>query len=171
MHGFARTIPRVVELEDPADRYMEIIQAATVQLGELLDELSLVARIEGRRYEPTFMDRDSLQLAAVAAERLGEERVAVSGAGGSVRVDPDATERAITALARCALRHGGLERVTVEADGAEVRISPITASAAPVVVGVDLRDLGAAVAVRLVRALGGDVGLDAGTLHVRLPGP
>jgi hypothetical protein len=54
-------------------------------------------------------------------------------------------------------------------DGREVRVSPITPSSAPVVLGEDLRDLGAAVAVRVVRALGGSVGLDGETLVVALP--
>jgi hypothetical protein len=37
------------------------------------------------------------------------------------------------------------------------------------VLGEELRDLGAAVAVRVVRALGGSVDLDGDTLTVRLP--
>jgi hypothetical protein len=36
--------------------------------------------------------------------------------------------------------------------------------------GEDLRDLGAAVAVRLVRALGGSVALDGDAVVVTLPG-
>jgi hypothetical protein len=38
-----------------------------------------------------------------------------------------------------------------------------------VVLGEELRDLGAAVAVRVVRALGGSVELDGDTLTVKLP--
>ena len=45
----------------------------------------------------------------------------------------------------------------------------MTASSAPVVLGNELRDLGAAVAVRVVEALGGSVDLDGETLTVRLP--
>jgi expansin (peptidoglycan-binding protein) len=110
-----------------------------------------------------------LELARAAAATLGEERVHVGGAGGAARVDPEPTERAVTALVRCALRHGGLEAVDVSATGAELTISPITPSSAPVVLGEDLRDLGAAVAVLLVRALGGSVELVGETVHVRLP--
>jgi hypothetical protein len=95
--------------------------------------------------------------------------VRVEGEGEPVRVDAPATERALAALVRCALRHGGLDQVDVLLDGREVRVSPITPSSAPVVLGEDLRDLGAAVAVRLVRALGGSVELDGETLSVRLP--
>ena len=53
-------------------------------------------------------------------------------------------------------------------DGAEIRLSPVTAASAPVVLGDDLRDLGAAVAVRLVRRLGGSVAVDGETLVIRL---
>ena len=53
-------------------------------------------------------------------------------------------------------------------DGAELRLSPVTAASAPVVLGDDLRDLGAAVAVRLVRRLGGSVEIDGETVRIRL---
>jgi hypothetical protein len=48
-------------------------------------------------------------------------------------------------------------------------VEPITKSSAPVVLGEDLRDLGAAAAVRLVHALGGSVEADGEALRVRLP--
>ena len=86
-----------------------------------------------------------------------------------VRVDLEATERGISALAQCALRHGGIDIVDVSAAGPELAIAPITPASAPVVLGEDLRDLGAAVAVSLVRALGGTIALDGETLRVRLP--
>jgi hypothetical protein len=111
---------------------------------------------------------DTLELARSAAERLGEDRVGVVGEGAEVELDPDATERAVGALARCALRHGGLERVELEVRGADVALAPVTPASAPVVLGEDLRDLGAAVAVRLIRARGGSVELDGETLRVRL---
>jgi hypothetical protein len=44
----------------------------------------------------------------------------------------------------------------------------VTAAAAPVVLGEDLKDLGAAVAVRALRALGGTVELDGDRLRVKL---
>src|SRR5436305_1930319 len=53
VHGFARTITRSGDLEEPASRYLEMIEAASGQLAELLDELSLAARIEAGRYDPT----------------------------------------------------------------------------------------------------------------------
>ena len=167
--GFAKTLTRTGELEEPADRYVEMIEAASGQMAELLDELGLAARIEAGRYQPTLRDADTLELARAAAAKLGEERVRVGGDGGTVRVDPEPTERAVSALVRCALRHGGLELVEVTATGPELRIGPTTASSAPVLLGEDLRDLGAAVAVQLVRNLGGSVELDGEALRVRLP--
>jgi signal transduction histidine kinase len=167
--GFAKTLIRTEELGDPAARYMAMIEAASAQMVELLDELGLAARIEAGRYQPTLREADTLQLAQAAAALLGEERVRTSGAGGVVLVDFEPTERAVAALIQCALRHGGLDEVTVEAAGPELRIAPITASSAPVVLGEDLRDLGAGVAVLLIRTLGGSVTLDGETLLVRLP--
>jgi signal transduction histidine kinase len=168
VHGFATTLARGGGLEPPADRYVEMIDAASAQLAELIDELSLAARIESDRYDPTAREADTLELAQAAAARLGEERVRVSGAGASLETDADAVERGLAALFQSALRHGGLEQVEVEVDGTDVRLSPVRASAAPVVLGEDLRDLGAAVAVRLVRRLGGSVSIAGETLDIRL---
>ena len=86
VHGFARTLARSVELAPPGDRYVEMIEAASAQMAELLDELSLAARIEGGRYEPTLREADTLALAHAAAERLGEDRVRVSGRGAVVQL-------------------------------------------------------------------------------------
>ena len=167
--GFAKTLIRTEELEEPASRYLGMIEAASDQMVELLDELGLAARIEAGRYEPNLREVDTLELARAAADALGEDRVRVGGQGGTVRVDLEATQRGVSALAQCALRHGGVELVDVVATGPELTVAPITPASAPVVLGEDLRDLGAAVAVRLIRALGGSVELDGETLHVRLP--
>jgi signal transduction histidine kinase len=168
VHGFATTLARAGDLEPPADRYVEMIDAASAQIAELIDELSLAARIESDRYDPTPREADTLELAQAAAARLGEERVRVSGSGAALETDAEAVERGLAALFQSALRHGGLDSVEVEVEGPEVRLSVVTASAAPVVLGDDLRDLGAAVAVRLVRRLGGSVAVEGETLTVRL---
>jgi signal transduction histidine kinase len=169
VHGFARTLTRTATLEAPADRYVEMIDQASQQLGELLDELALAARIEAGRYEPTLRDTDTLSLAQAAAERLGEDRVSVRGDGARVEVDVDATQRGISALVQAALRHGGLETVDVHVRGVEIDVSPVTESSGRVVTGAELRDLGAAVAVRLLEALGGGVSVNGETLTLRLP--
>ena len=169
IHGFAQTLVRMGDLGEPKQRYMEMIDSAALQLAELLDELGVAARIEGGRYEPALRRVDTLELARAAAEQLGEERVVVAGEGGEVEVDLDAVERGVAALAQAALRHGGLEQVELRVDGATIAISPVTASSGPVLLGEELRDLGAAVAVIVIRALRGSVSLDGDTLAVKLP--
>jgi signal transduction histidine kinase len=167
VHGFATTLARG-GLEPPGDRYVEMIDAASAQLAELIDELSLAARIESGRYEPTVREADTLELAQAAAARLGEERVHVSGSGAAIETDGEALERGLAALFQSALRHGGLDSVEVEVHGADVRLSRVTAASAPVVLGDDLRDLGAAVAARLVARLGGSLSVEGETLTIRL---
>ena len=51
-------------------------------------------------------------------------------------------------------------------DGTAIRIAPVTPASAPVVLGEDLRDLGAAVAARLVARLGGSLSVEGETLTV-----
>jgi signal transduction histidine kinase len=168
VHGFARTLVRS-DLEEPADRYVEMIEAASGQLAELLDELSLLARIESGRFEPRLEEVDSLELARAAAAELEEGTVAVSGEGAPVAVEVDATRRALRQLARAARRHGGLESVSLEVRGAELEIAPVTDAAAPVVTGEELRELGAAAAADFLRALGGTVEVEDERLRIRLP--
>jgi signal transduction histidine kinase len=157
----------MAELEPPADRYVDMIGQASEQMAGLLDALSLAARIEGGRYEPVRRDVDTLELARSAQTRLGDDRVRVSGEGATISTDEDAADEGVSALVRCALRHGGLEEVTVAVRGAELDVSPVTAASARVVLGEDLRDLGAAVAVRAIAALGGSVSLDGETLTIK----
>jgi signal transduction histidine kinase len=167
VYGFARTIARADGLDPKLAGYAEMIETASQQLAELVDELSLAARIEGVRYEPKLLAVSTADLAAAAAATLGTERVAVSGEGAAIEADVEATRRSVASLVQCALRHGGLDEVAVVADGRALRVSPITAASAPVVLGEDLRDLGAAVAVMHIRALGGSVGVDGETLTIR----
>jgi signal transduction histidine kinase len=168
VHGFAQTLVRMEGFDENAVRYLGMIDSASAQLAELIDELSLAARIEAGRYDPVLAGANTIDLARAAAEELGEERVAVAGRGAEIEVDVDASRRAVASLAQCALRHGGLEQVELTVEGEELRLSPITPASAPVVLGEDLRDLGAAVAVRLIRAQGGSVALEGETLRVRL---
>jgi signal transduction histidine kinase len=166
--GFAHTLERTDELGEPAARYVAMIQAASEQMGELLDALGLVTRIEAGRYEPALTEVDSLELARSAAERLAE-KAGAGGSGAIVRVDRDPTEAGLSALALCTVRHGGLERVELTAAGPTVEISPVPASAAQIVLAEDLKDLGAATARRLIESLGGSLRLEGERLFVRLP--
>ncbi len=169
VHGFVKTLERTVELEAPADRYVEMIEAASGQMAELLDELALAARIESGRYDPALREADTLALARNAVDRLGEDRVKVSGEGTTLETDVEAVDRGVSALIQATLRHGGLDEVDVVVRGKEIDVSPVTDSSSRVVVGAELRDLGAAVAVKLVEALGGSVSVDGSKLTIRLP--
>jgi hypothetical protein len=62
-----------------------------------------------------------------------------------------------------------LEQVDLRVDGMRLTIGPVTASSGPVLLGAELRDLGAAVGVRVIRANGGSVALDGELLAVTLP--
>jgi signal transduction histidine kinase len=165
--GFAHTLARIERLEPPADRYLEIMIAASGELSELVDALGLLARIESGGYEPTLVEADSLELGQAVAARLGDDRVDLTGDGGAIAVDREAAETALHGLARCALRHGGLERVSVAAQSGGFRIWPVTEAAAPIVMAEDIRDLGSAVGLRVVVALGGSAELSGETLVVR----
>jgi hypothetical protein len=150
---------RMDELEDEKrDRYLGLIDTSADELAQLLDLLSLAARIEGGRYDPVVRDVDSLSLAPDGA----------GGTGAVVQVDPEPVERALASLERAAARHGGVT-TTVTVDGPRVTIEPVTADAAPIVMGETAKDLGAVVAVQLVQALGGEVALDGERLTVTLP--
>jgi light-regulated signal transduction histidine kinase (bacteriophytochrome) len=167
--GFAGTLARDADLGQPAARYVGMIEAASAQLADLLDQVALVSRIEAGRYEPELEATDTLELVRAAAARLGDDRARAGGRGGRASVDVEPTERALAGLALAALRHGSLELVELEAAGPEVRIAPVTQQAAPIVLAEELRDLGAATAVRVLAALGGSVILEGETLRVALP--
>jgi signal transduction histidine kinase len=159
VQGFAKTMVRLDDLEEEKlKRYLGLIDSASDELALLLDLLSLAARIEGGRYEPVVREADSLALAPDGA----------TGTGATVLVDPEPVERALAAFERAAARHGGVD-VAVVVDGPRVSFEPVTEEAAPVVLGDSAKDLGAAVAARLVRSLGGDLALDGERLTVTLP--
>ena len=97
MHGFARTIQRTEELDDPLGRYVEMIVAAAAQMTDLLEAVSLLARIEGERYEPVLSETDTRELASAAAGQL--EGVTVEGDGEPIETDAAGVTRALAAFA------------------------------------------------------------------------
>ena len=159
---------RMEGVDEKIARYLGMIDAGGGQLAELLEDLALVARIEGGRWDPPLAGVDSLELARAGAEPLGDA-VKVGGEGTQVTVARDDASRAVGALARCAQRHGGLDRVELRVDGPALAISPVNAQTAPICLGRDLRDFGAAVAVRVFDALGGSTASEAEAIVVRLP--
>jgi signal transduction histidine kinase len=166
IYGFGQTLGRS-DLGETEARYIEMIKAGTSQMTELLDELSLVARIETGRYDPPLVDADSLELGRKAASDL-EERVEVSGEGATVRADPEVTARSISRLAKAATRHGGVDSVALVVRGTQLEISPVKPHAAGVVLGEDLRELGAVSAVEHLQALGASLEVEGERLLIRL---
>ena len=73
---------RMDELEDEKrDRYLGLIDTSADELAQLLDLLSLAARIEGGRYDPVVREADSLSLAPDGATGTGDGRSGRSRAG------------------------------------------------------------------------------------------
>jgi signal transduction histidine kinase len=167
--GFARTLERLEEIGQPADRYVEMIGAATDQLAELLDLLSAAARIEAGRFEPQLRSTDTRALADVAAERIPDERASVEGKGADVRADPDWTASSVGALAEAARRHGGLDRITIGVNGPRITITPIVDNAGVIALGDDLRDFAAAVGALVLQRGGVELELDGETLRLTFP--
>jgi signal transduction histidine kinase len=165
--GFARTLQRLDEIEDPAKRYVEMIGAATDQLADLLDLLSALARVQAGKFEPQLRSTHTRELVDAAARRTEDGRVVAEGDGGEVRADPEWAAVALSAIAEAARRHGGLEQVTMRADGPLVTVAPIVDNAGPIAMGDDLRDFAAAVGVQVLTASEAAVELDGGTLNVR----
>jgi signal transduction histidine kinase len=162
--GFARTLTRVGELDERQSRYVGMIEAASEQMTEILEDLGLVARIAGGRWEPNLQEADSLDL----AERAADERVRVSGEGGPVTVDMDAAVRALNGLMVAAVRHGGLEELTVEVAGTDLTLSPVREPVRPILLGNEAKDLGAIIGRRIVEAMGGSLTLDGDALVISL---
>ena len=161
--GFARTLTRAGELDERSGRFVAMIEEASEQMTALLDDLGTAARIENGSWEPMMRPADTLELA-----QADDEHIAVEGTGEQVEMDADAVQRSLHALAVAALRHGQVDRVTWRVDGRRLELSPISAAAAPVVTGEELKDLGALIARIVIEALGGELELDGETLRVRL---
>lgn len=166
--GFAHTLQRLDYLVPPADRYVEMIGAASSQMAELLDLLGVAARIEAGRFEPQLREFDSRDLVDGAAGRLGEEAT-VDGTGAQVKVDAAWVETGLAAFGECVRRHGALDQVVYAVDGREVSIGPLREGVGAIALGDDLKDFGAAVAARVLAAIDAELEVDGERLVVRLP--
>jgi signal transduction histidine kinase len=161
VYGFARTLTRMEEHDERTARFLGMIEEAAEQMTGLLDELGVVARIEGGRWDPVTRAASTLELA-----QAEDERIAVHGEGATIETEVEAVERALQALATAAVRHGPVERVTWHVDGRRLELSPVTADAGPVVTGESMRDLGSLFARAVIEELGGSLALDGETLVV-----
>jgi signal transduction histidine kinase len=165
--GFAHTLQRLDALDPPADRYIEMIGAASEQMAQLLDLLGAAARIEAGRFEPQARELDSRELADAAARGQGDEAT-VEGEGASVVGDAQWAQTSLAALGECIRRHGALNRVTYLVDRAEIAIGPVRDGVGPIALGDDLRDFSSAVGVRVLKAMDAAVEVDGERLLVRL---
>ncbi|MBV8080663.1 MAG: hypothetical protein JO186_09870 [Actinobacteria bacterium] len=155
--GFTKTLLRVGDLDERSERYIGMIDAASDQLAELLDELGVLARIEGDRYDPALVGANTLELAGEGAIGEGEE----------IETDEPSVRRALAALALAASRHGGVELSPWTVAGRDLSL-PVNASATPIVLGDDPRDFGSLVGRAVIEALGGSVRVEDDLLLVRL---
>jgi len=161
--GFARTLNRMEQQDARTSRFLGMIEEASAQMTELLDELAAVARIQDGRWEPTLREADTLELATVE-----DPRVAADGRGETIETDVDAVRRALRAFAVAAARFGPVEQVTWRVEGRVLELPPVTPDAAPVVSGETIRDLGSLVGRAVIEALGGSCALEGETFRVRL---
>src|SRR5215216_1043432 len=99
VYGFARTLTRGSDLDDRSARFVGMIEAASEQMTDLLDQLGVLARIESDRYDPVLVEADTLELATSE-----DERVEARGEGATVETDASAIGRALEALAIAAVR-------------------------------------------------------------------
>jgi signal transduction histidine kinase len=168
VRGFAKTLQRTAPEEGPEARYLELIDAASAELAQLLDLLGLVARVEAGRHELTPVDADTAAIARAAAEQT-EGAVEVAGEGEEASIDAALVQQALAAYARCTLRHGGLERVELRVEGTRYELRPVDETVGSILLGDELRDLGSAACTRMLRALGGSVEVAGGALVVAPP--
>jgi signal transduction histidine kinase len=163
VYGFARTLSRAGELDDRTLRFIGMIEEAAEQMTVLLDELGTAARIQADRWEPGLREADTLDLA-----RSGDDRVDAEGEGAIVTTEATVVAHSLESLAVAASRFGPAERVAWEVRGRVLELSPVTADAAPVLMGDELRDLGSIVARYAIEQLGGSFELADGRLRVTL---
>jgi signal transduction histidine kinase len=161
--GFARMLERTASLDEQSARFIGMISDASTEMAGLLDELAVVARIEAGRWEPALVDADTIDLAS-----SDDERIEVAGRGETIATEPTAVKRSLQALAIAACRHGPVDAVTWTVDGRSLELGEVTAGAAPIVHGDEIRDLGALVARRVIEELGGSLELAGTTLRVSL---
>jgi signal transduction histidine kinase len=161
--GFARMIERSGKLDEQSERFVGMISEASTEMSSMLDELATAARIEAGRWEPAIVEADTLDLATTE-----DGRVATTGRGATIETEPQALRRSLRALAVAAVRHGPVESVTWSVDGRLLELTEITGSAAPVVLGEEMRDLGSLVARSVIERLGGSLELAGERLRVSL---
>jgi signal transduction histidine kinase len=161
--GFAKTLSRLGGLDEQQEHFVAVIDEAAGEVALLLEQVAILARIEGGTYTPALVEVDTLELATSS-----DSRVVTGGLGEVIATDVPVVQRALEGLAVAAVRHGEIEGVIWTVHGRELDLAPVNAAAAPVVLGEEVKDLGALIARRVIEALDGSLALDGETLQVRL---
>ena len=73
VHGFAHTLARNEDLDETTARYVGMISAAAGQMAELIDDLSISARLVGDRYDPPLRTVDTMELATAVRQEEAKE--------------------------------------------------------------------------------------------------
>ena len=152
VHGFAKTLERTIELEPPADRYVEMIGAGVGADGRAARR-ALARRADrgAAATSPVLREADTLELAQAArgAARRGSRARQRRGRDDLDRRRGGRPRRLGARPGGAPARRARRGRASSCA-AAEIDVSPVTPASAPVVLGEELRDLGAAVAVRAI---------------------
>jgi signal transduction histidine kinase len=162
--GFAKTLSRFGGLDEQQRHFVAVIDEAAAEVALLLEQVAVLARIESGLYVPPLVEVDTVDLATSS-----DPRVATDGVGVTITTDAPVVRRALEALAVAAVRHGEIEGVTWTVRGQDLDLAPVNQAAAPIVLGGEIKDLGALIAGRVIETLGGRMALDGETLRVWLP--
>ena len=171
VRGFAHTLARSERLDEPTAALRRDDRRRRRRSSPSCSTSSrLAARIEGGRYEPNAASGRHARAGAGRGRAARRRARASSRATGPWSSSTPRRPSAAVARARPAARSGTAASSEVElaVDGPELAISPSRPPRRRSLLGEDLRDLGAAVAVRVVQALGGSVAVDGETLTIRL---
>jgi len=167
--GYSRTLARELA-EDPRGNYAATLEESVAEIGNIVEQLAIVARIhEGRYAPPTLEVVTTEDLARASATALGPERVEVRGEGTTITVAREPVEDALTACARAAMRHGGTDLVAIEVVATTLTFQPIHENARGVLGGTEIREFGVAAALLVLRTLGSTTSIVNDCFVVELP--
>ncbi len=167
--GYSRTLARELA-EDTRGDYAATLEESVREIGNIVEQLAMVARIhEGRYISPAPEAVATRDLALASARALGPERVEVRGDGMTITVAREPIEDALTACARAAMRHGGTDLVAIDVAETTLTFQPIHENARGVLGGTEIREFGVAAALLVLRTLGSTTAIVGDRFVVELP--
>lgn len=167
--GYSRTLVRELK-DDPRGDYALTLEESVREIGNIVEQLAMVARIhEGRYTPPTPETVATRALALASVSALGQERVEVRGDGTTITVAREPIEDALTACARAAMRHSGTDLVAINVVETTLTFQPIHENARGVLGGTEIREFGVAAALLVLRTLGSTTAIVDDRFVVELP--